>query len=125
MGLGSCLHTRCSGIAGAPASSLTFLRGLHFSKLGPASPICEQRGSGREGEVRPAKECAGDGGRLTEITGIYIDVFSLASSVGPDQQRLLGLDQDFNRGTEKSFKLEIIVNTKAVCILGPLSSESK
>lgn len=44
-----------------------------------------------------------DGGRLTEITGIYIDVFSLASSVGPDQQRLLGLDQDFNRGTEKSF----------------------
>lgn len=67
----------------------------------------------------------GTGGRLTEITGIYIDVFSLASSVGPDQQRLLGLDQDFNRGTEKSFKLEIIVNTKAACILGPLSSESK
>lgn len=125
MGSGSCLHTRCPGIAGAPASPLTFIRGLHFSKLGPARPICEQRGSRQKGEVRPAKECAGDRGRLTEITGIYIDVFSLASSVGPDQQRLLGLNQDFNRGTEKSFKLEIIVNTKAVCILGPLSSESK
>lgn len=67
----------------------------------------------------------GTGGDSLRSLSIYIDVFSLASSVGPDQQRLLGLNQDFNRGTEKSFKLEIIVNTKAVCILGPLSSESK
>lgn len=52
-------------------------------------------------EIRPAKECAGDRERITEITGIYMDVFSLASSVGPDQQRLLGLDQDFNRVTKK------------------------
>lgn len=52
-------------------------------------------------EIRPAKECAGDRERITEITGIYMDVFSLASSVGPDQQRLLGLDQDFNRVNKK------------------------
>ena len=34
------------------------------------------------GEIRPAEECAGDMERIAEITGIYMYVFSLASSVG-------------------------------------------
>lgn len=78
------LHTRCPRIAGAP--------GLRFAKLSPARPICGLRGSSQVREVVLLRNVWG-AGRATEITGADMGFFSLASSLGPKPQRLLGPDK--------------------------------